>query len=160
MVIRVISIINYFNDLFIMKKIGEILLDTGVLLLGDMTYLKKMKQSPHHPVRQFKHIQNQTIYTQGIDFQKYSDILIDKNSVNDLIAKKILIEIKQTNDIELSSENIVNDLSTGFKQIRFENGANGKAFAVLSDEGYYPIYAETDEKGISKLIIDLRFSQE
>jgi hypothetical protein len=29
-----------------------------------------------------------------------------------------------------------------------------------SDEGYYPIYAETDEKGVSKLIIDLRFTQE
>ena len=61
MVIGLIGIINHFNDLHIMKKIGEILLDTGVLLLGDMTNLKKMRQTPHHPLKQFTHAQSQKI---------------------------------------------------------------------------------------------------
>jgi len=143
-----------------MKKIGEILLDTGVLVVGDLISLKSMKQTPHQTARQFMHSQSQQIYTQGLDFQKFTDLLLDGLSVNDLIEKGVLVERKQTNDTELSSENILNDLETGFKQIKFENGVSGKALAVLSEEGFFPVYAETDERGISKLVIDLRAEQE
>jgi hypothetical protein len=143
-----------------MKKIGEILLDTGVLVVGDLISLKRMKQTPHQAVRQFMHSQSQQVYTQGLDFQKFTDLLLDGLSVNDLIEKGVLVERKQTNDTELSSENILNDLEAGFKQIKFENGASGKALAVLSEEGFFPVYAETDERGISKLVIDLRAEQE
>lgn len=143
-----------------MKKIGEILLDTGVLLLGDLISLKRMKQTPHQTSKQFMDSRSQKTYTQGIDFQKFTDQLFDGLSVNELLQQGLLHEMKHTNDTELSSENILNDLAAGFKQIKFENGASGKAMAVLSEEGYYPVYAETDENGISKLIIDLRAPQE
>ncbi len=143
-----------------MKQIGEIFLDTGVLIVGDLISLKRMKQTPHQSIKQFVHSQSQQIYTQGVDFQKFTDLLLDGLSVNELIAQGLLVEVKHTNDTELSSENIVNDLGAGFKQIKFENGTNGKALAVLSEEGFYPVYAEMDERGISKLVIDLRALQD
>lgn len=143
-----------------MKQIGEIFLDTGVLVVGDLISLKRMKQTSHQSIRQFVHSQSQQTYTQGVDFQKFTDLLLDGLSVNELIAQGLLVEVKHTNDTELSSENIVNDLGAGFKQIKFENGTNGKALAVLSEEGFYPVYAETDERGISKLVIDLRALQD
>lgn len=68
--------------------------------------------------------------------------------------------MKDTNNTELSTENILNDLDSGFKQLNFENGAPGKAFALLSEEGFYPVYAEMDEKGIARLIVDFRAKQE
>lgn len=143
-----------------MKKIGEILLDTGVLVVGDLISLKRMKQTPHQATRRFVHGESQQTYTQGLDFHNFTDLLLDNLSVNELIEQGVLTELRQTNDTELSSENILNDLEAGFKQIRFENGANGKALAVLSEEGFYPVYAETDERGISKLVIDLRAEQD
>ncbi len=72
----------------------------------------------------------------------------------------MLTEIKHTNGTELSTENILNDLGAGFKQINFENGTPGKAFAVRSEEGFYPVYTEMDEKGVAKLIVDFRAGQD
>ena len=143
-----------------MEKIGEILLDSGVLVIGDFIFLKKIKQTPHDPNRRFVHVKTQKIYTQNIDFQKYTDILIDNQTVNALIEKAVLTAVKDTNNTELSTENILNDLDSGFKQLNFENGAPGKAFALLSEEGFYPVYAEMDEKGIAKLIVDFRAGQD
>lgn len=143
-----------------MKKIGEILLDTGVLVVGDLISLKRIKQTPHQVARQFLHHQTERIYTQGIDFQKFTDLLLDGSNVNELLEKGVLTESKPSNDTELSSENILNGLEAGFKQIKFENGVSGKALAVLSEEGFYPVYAEIDEHGVSKLVIDLRAKQE
>lgn len=139
-----------------MKKIGEICLDTGVLMLGDLTYLKKIKQTPHQSNRQFMHETSKKTYTQNIDFVKYTDVLIDGKTVNELIEAAILTEVKTTNDTELSTENILNDLESGFKQINFDNGAPGKALALLSKEGFYPVYVEMDEEGVAKLVIDFR----
>jgi len=139
-----------------MKKIGEILLDSGVLLLGDLVEIKKIDRTPHSTQRIFVDTHTRQVYQQGIAFDKFTDILLDNKSVNQLLAEKVLEEVMPSNASELSSENILSDLEKGFKQIKFENGTDGKAFAVLSEEGFYAIYAETDEKGISKLIIDFR----
>lgn len=139
-----------------MEKIGEILLDSGVLVIGDLIFLKKIKQTPHDPNRRFVHAETQKVYTQNIDFQKYTDVLIADQTVNELIGKAVLTEVKDTNNTELSTENILNDLNSGFKQLNFEKGTPGKAFALLSEEGFYPVYAEMDEKGIAKLIVDFR----
>ncbi len=143
-----------------MDKIGEILLDSGVLVMGDLIFLKKIKQTPHQSNRQFVHATTQKTYTQNVDFQKYTDILIDNLTVNELIEKAVLTEIKHTNDTELSTENIINGLGEGFKQLNFENGTPGKAFAMLSEEGFYPVYTEMDEKGVAKLIVDFRAGQD
>lgn len=42
-----------------MEKIGEILLDSGVLVIGDLIFLKKIKQTPHDPNRRFVHVKTQ-----------------------------------------------------------------------------------------------------
>jgi hypothetical protein len=137
-------------------KIGEILLDTGVLLLGDIANLKKIKQDKHQFTRVFKHIDTETLYEQGKDFKKFTDILLNEMSINELIEKEILIEQKQLNEFDLSTENILNDLESGFKQLKFNTGINGKAFAInsINGEGFYPVYAEINEKGIERIIID------
>ena len=137
-----------------MEKIGEILLDSGVLLLGDLIQLKKIKQSVHNVKRQFLHTETQKTYTQGVDFNKFTDILLDNKTVNELLADASLQELSTQNPHELSSENILKDLEKGFKQIDFENGTEGKAFAVLLPEGSFQIYAQIGEKGIEKLMID------
>lgn len=71
-------------------------------------------------------------------------------------ATDILTAEKQTNNTELSSESILQDLESGIKQLFFETGTP----AILSEEGYYPVYAETDENGIARLVIDFRAVQE
>ena len=139
-----------------MKKIGEILLDTGILLIGDLTNLKKIKQTPHSANRRFIHLETQQAYTQNVDFKKYSDVLADGKTVNELIQAHILKEVSTTNDTELSSENIINGFQDGIRQLRFENGTDGKALALLLEEGVFPVFVETDEHGISKLIIAFR----
>jgi|GEM_PF-1754037 len=121
-----------------MEKIGEILLDSGVLIVGDLVFIKKIKQTPHEVNRQFVHSNDGKIYTQNIDFNKYTDILFDNYTVNELIAQGVLTAVKNTNDTDLSTENILNDLDQGFKQLYFENGSPGKAFAVLSEAGFFP----------------------
>ncbi len=139
-------------------KIGEILLDTGVLLLGDIANLKKIKQGKHQIIRIFRYKDTDTIYEHGKDFKKFTDILLDEMTVNMLIEKKILIEQKQVNEFDLSTENILNDLEKGFKQLKFETGVNGKALAInsINGEGFYPVYAEINKNGIERLIIDFK----
>jgi len=144
-------------DLVMKKiKIGEILLDTGVLLLGDIATIKKIKQGKHQITRIFKHKDTETIYEQGKDFNKFTDILLNEMTVNELIEKEIIVEQNQTNEFDLSTENILNDLEQGFKQLKFETGVNGKAFAIssINGEGFYPIYAEITDNRIERLIID------
>ncbi|TAD99207.1 MAG: hypothetical protein EAZ97_09325 [Bacteroidetes bacterium] len=137
-----------------MEKIGEILLDSGVLLLGDLIQLKKIKQSVHNAKKLFLHTKTQKTYTQGVDFNKFTDVLLDNKTVNELLADASLQELSTQNPHELSSENILKDLEKGFKQIDFENGTEGKAFAVLLRESSFQIYAQIGEKGIEKLMID------
>ncbi len=72
------------------------------------------------------------------------------------MAENILEEVKPINTTELSSENILNNLEKGFKQIDFENGTAGKAFAALLAEGVFSVYAEMGENGIEKLLIDFK----
>ncbi len=146
---------NKFN-FFMKTKIGEILLDTGVLLLGDIANLKKIKQEKHQITRIFKHKDTKTLYEQGKNFKKFTDILLNEMTVNELIEKEILVEQQHVNDFDLSTENVLNDLENGFKQLKFETGVNGKAFAVnsINGEGFYPVYAEINENGIEQLLID------
>lgn len=139
-----------------MKKIGDILLDTGILLIGDLTNLKKIKQTPHHANRQFLHLATRQTYIQNVDFTKYSDVLADGKTVNELIEAHLLEEVSPTNDTELSSENILNGFQEGIRRLRFENGTEGKALALLLEEGVFPVFVETDEQGISQLIIRFR----
>jgi hypothetical protein len=47
-------------------------------------------------------------------------------------------------------------LKHGIRQLRFENGTEGKALALLLEEGVFPVFVETDEHGISKRIIAFR----
>ena len=138
-------------------KIGEILLDTGVLLLGDIKNLKKIDPKPYKKQARYKHVVLEQEYEYKIDFEKYTDILVDNKSVNELLEEELLEEIYDTNDTELSIPNIVNGLANGYKQLKFDNGETGKAFAFLSDngEGFCPIYLETDENGNERLIIEL-----
>ena len=85
-----------------MKKIVEICLDTGVLLVGDLISLKRMKQTPHQPVRQFVHSQHQQTYTQGVDFQKFTDPLLDNLSVNELLAQSPVKDVEKNLRVMLS----------------------------------------------------------
>jgi hypothetical protein len=48
----------------------------------------------------------------------------------------------------------------GIKQLYFDNGVSGKALAVLSKEGFCPVYAESDERGIKRLVIEFRTDEE
>jgi hypothetical protein len=139
-----------------MQKIGEILLDSGVLVLGDLVEIKKMNQRPHTVHKVLIDIHTHKTYTQGLDFQKFTDVLFDDKSVNQLLAEHTLEEMKPSNPNELSSENILSGLEKGFKQIDFENGIAGKAFAALLSEGVASVYAEMGENGIEKLVIDFK----
>jgi glutamate synthase domain-containing protein 3 len=139
-----------------MEKIGEILLDSGVLVFGDLVEIKKINHLPHQTQRIFIDNKTKQLYKQGLDFQRFTDILLDNKNVNQLLAENILEEVKSINTTELSSENILNNLEKGFKQIDFENGTAGKAFAALLAEGVFSVYAEMGENGIEKLLIDFK----
>jgi len=143
-----------------LQKIGEICLDSGILVFGDLINLKKIKSNPHQSPTIYEHAKTGVKYTQGIDFQKYTDILFDNLTVNQLIQEDILRQVQTVPSSELSSENIVSRLAEGFMQINFENGINGKAFAVAQKEGFYGVYAQITENGITKLLIDFENSQE
>ncbi len=137
-------------------KLGNILLDTGVLLIGDIKNIKKFKQSPFKNNARLKDNQTGKIYEYKVNFQKFTDILFDNKTVNELIECGVLNRIISTNNTELSTENIVTDLEKGYKQFHFENGTSGKAFAFLNQNGekFYPIYLEKNEKGIERLVIE------
>ena len=145
------------------KKIGDILLDTGVLLLGDIINLREFKQSEFKKTTKLRNKNTNEIYEYGKDFKKFTDLLFDNKTVNELIETKIIEEIKDTNETELSLDNIVNDIEQkNFKQLRFDTGINGKALAVLNmnGEGFYPVYAEYNDKGIERLIIEFKEEDE
>jgi len=138
------------------KKIGEIMLDSGVLIFGDIKNIKKFKQDIYEKITKLLDKNTGKIYEYKIDFKSFNDILFDNKTVNELIKSKILEEIKNVNNHELSTENIINDIKKGYKQINFENGTTGKAFAFLNNngEGNYPVFMETDENGNERLVIE------
>lgn len=139
-------------------KLGEILLDTGVLLIGDIKNLKKFKQDTYKNNAKLKDTTTGKIYEYKVDFHKYSDILFDSKTVSELLEESKLEKINDTNDTELSTENIISDLEKGFKQLNFESGTTGKAFAFLNlnGEGFYPIYLEETEDGTERLVIEFQ----
>ncbi len=123
-----------------------------------MKNLKKFKQDTYKNNTKLKNKSTGKIYEFKVDFQKYSDILFDNKTVTELLENNILEKINSTNDTELSTENIATDLEKGFKRLDFENGTVGKAFAFLNltGEGFYPIYLETTENGVERLVIEFQ----
>ncbi len=139
------------------EKIGEILLETGVLLIGDIVNLSKLNKEKITKKASLRHKSTNKIYEYPKDFTKYTDVLFDNKTVNQLIELDILEEINQSNETELSISNIVNSIEDkGYKQLKFETGITGKALAFLNTNGekFYPVYVETTDNKINKLTID------
>jgi len=137
-------------------RIGELLIDTGILLLGDIVNLKKIDKTKYLNKTQLKDVETGKIYELQIDFKKFTDILFDNKTVNELIESGRLERINQSNDTDLSVENIINDIEKGYKQLKFDNGISGKAFAVLNLQGenFYPVYIEKTGDSVERLIIE------
>ena len=140
------------------KKIGEIALDTGVLVIGDINNIKKFKQDSFKKQSQLRDTVSGKIYEYNVDFKKYDEVLFNNMTVNELIEKELLEEIRPTNDTDLSTENIINDIDKGHKQLHFDNGVSGKAMAYLSnaEEGNYPVYIEIGSDGTERLVIEFK----
>ena len=62
-------------------RIGELLIDTGILLLGDIVNLKKIDKTKYLNKTQLKDVETGKIYELQIDFNTNSKTILRNSSV-------------------------------------------------------------------------------
>lgn len=136
-------------------QIGILKIDSGKLLLCDPLYLEDWQKESPPPQRQYIHSETGQCLRYGIDFQNYTDT-IDGQTIKQMINAGILKAQPSTVDDQFSYHAIQQKLSQmGFGQWDFTKDNPGKAVAIITDDGIYPVYAELDEEdNLQKIWID------
>lgn len=139
------------------KKIGSLVIDTGQLIFCDPSYLHHWKQDAFEGKRVYKDINTEILYTYMVDFQKFTDILLDNKSVNDLIEAGRLVRIPYQETGEFSNSAVIKGiLNKGYTHCKFPAGFDGMAIAVgvPNGDGELPVFAEYKDDVMVKLWID------
>ncbi len=139
------------------KQIGTVVSDTGKLVICDPNFLSQWIDNKVESKREYKDVQTNITYTYGIDFKKYDEIIFNGKTVNELIESKRLVRIPLEETGEFSNKSISHGIiNKGFSQCKFEDGRQGLAFAfaTLSGDGEFPVFAEFEEDRICKIWID------
>ena len=145
------------------KQIGTVVSDTGKLIICDPDYITDWKDDKFESKKAFIDTQTEKVYTYGIDFNKFTDVLFDDKTVNQLIEEERLerIPYPETNEFAKSAVN-AGVINKGFAQCNFNNGTPGQAIAIGTSvgDGEFPVFAEYTEGRISKIWIDFLVEEE
>ena len=135
------------------KKIGEINVDSGCIMITDPLYLHNWKHTSFVDKREYRDTKSGKVYVYGKDFKKYNETLFDEKDVNQLVAEKRLERICEE-DKEYSYKGVSTTL-TQQNSVECENNL-AIAARTYSGDGTYPVYAEIEEESerITKIWID------
>ena len=139
------------------KQIGTIVSDTGKLIICDPDYLVEWKEDKFVSKKQYKDKKTNKMYTYGVDFSNFKEILLDNRSVNNLLQGGRLERIKYKETNEFSNKSITEGIiNKSYSQCNFEDNREGLAIAVgtLLGDGKFPVFAEFQEEQIAKIWID------
>jgi len=133
------------------KKLGEVLVESGRLMLSDPLFLPEWKTGA--PKRIYHYLPTNKTYEYQKDFSHYQDIIEEGKTVNQLISEKILIPIDQHQG-EFSEPAMLESMQkTGIWQAFFDNGQAGIAFALAMDDGIYEVMGEWHDSDLKKIWI-------
>ncbi len=134
------------------KKIGEVNVDSGTLMITDPLYLSDWQNTDAEDKREYKDTENGKIYVYSKDFKRFDHILFDNKTVNQLIAEKRLELIFEENK-EYSYKAVSHTL-TNRMFVECEDKI-AVAFRTGNGDGTYPVYATFENERIVEIRIDL-----
>lgn len=143
-----------------MKKelIGHVAVDSGQLLLCDPCYIdSQWKDEEFADIRIYKHVKTGKTLQYKVDFPNYATLIEEYGKdMNELIATGEWEQQIPTSAHGFSYNACCNaSLSeNGHGQLRFELGhvGAGIAFSTAFGDGFYPVYAKYDNKGVIKSV--------
>lgn len=135
------------------KLIGHCGVDSGQILICDPCYIdSEWENEDFNILRRVKHTDG-TVLQFGKDFKNYGQV-IEKygKSVNDLMESKEVVELPddQPSEHPFSYNACCKQTlgEQGFGQLNFKMGHEGVGVVSSSGfgDGFYPVYADIDEK--------------
>ena len=141
------------------KKIGNLLVDSGKLIFCDPAYLRHWKEDTFEAHRAFRDTQTNQVYVYSEDFKHFDDILLDGKSVNDLIAENRLERVPYETSGEFSTSAVTKGIiNQGYVQCNFPEGFEGMAIAIATPggDGEVPVFAEFKDGILKKLWLEFK----
>jgi len=139
------------------QQIGTVVSDTGKLIICDPDFLSLWKENQFVSHKAYQDSLDGKVYTFGIDFKNFNDILFDHKTVNDLVAEKRLVRMLYPESNEFSNKSVNEGIiNKGYSQCNFDDGRSGMALAVstYAGDGEFPVFAELEDGQLTKLWID------
>ncbi len=138
-------------------QIGKVCVDSAKLMIVDPLYLHEWNDNGFQDIREYEDTQNGCVYVYGKDFKKYSEILFEQKTVNELLAEGRLKKIPFVGN-DFSHNTLCHQVADNrFAQLHFEGGGEGiaVAFSCEPGDGEYPVFAElNNEDFILKVWVD------
>ena len=137
------------------KQIGSLFLETGVLVLGDISKLRNLGKEEASAARVFEYLPSKNRFVFGKDFYRFTDILAEEVSANELISTGKLKELPPENPSKVSKENLLFSLEeAGFRTVLYSNEIGDKAVGILlPSEANLQVFSEPGKNGKRRLIL-------